>query len=47
MGKILVTENIHEVGPELLRAAGHTVVFANRDLDVIKKEIVDEFGNMD
>lgn len=41
MAKILVTENIHEVGPALLREAGHTVVFANRDLDVIKKEIVD------
>lgn len=41
MAKILVTENIHEVGPELLRAAGHTVVFANRELDVIKREIVD------
>lgn len=41
MGKVLVTEGVHPVGPELLRAAGHQVVFADRDMDVISREIVD------
>lgn len=41
MSKILFTENVHSVGPELLKAAGHEVVFADRNADVIKKEIVD------
>lgn len=41
MSKILFTENVHSVGPELLKAAGHEVVFADRDADVIQKEIVD------
>lgn len=41
MAKILFTENVHSVGPELLKAAGHDVVFADRDDDVIRKEIVD------
>lgn len=41
MSKILFTENVHSVGPELLKAAGHEVVFADRDADVIRKEIVD------
>lgn len=41
MSKILFTENVHSVGPELLKAAGHEAVFANRDDDVIRREIVD------
>lgn len=41
MGKVLVTESVHSVGTDLLKAAGHEVVFANRDMDVIKREIVD------
>lgn len=41
MSKILFTENVHSVGPELLKAAGHEVAFADRNADVIKKEIVD------
>lgn len=41
MAKILVTENVHKVGPELLRAAGHQVVMADRDMDIVKREIVD------
>lgn len=41
MAKVLVTESVHPVGPELLKAAGHQVVFADRDMDVIRREIVD------
>lgn len=41
MSKILFTENVHSVGPELLKAAGHEVVFADRDADVIQKETID------
>ncbi len=41
MAKILVTENVHPVGPDLLRAAGHQLVFADRDMDIIRREIVD------
>ena len=41
MAKILVTENVHPVGPDLLKAAGHQVVFADRDMDIIRREIVD------
>lgn len=41
MAKVLVTETVHAVGPELLAAAGHEVVYANRDMDIIRKEIVD------
>lgn len=26
MGKVLITEKVHPVGPQLLRAAGHQVV---------------------
>lgn len=40
MSKILFTENVHSVGPELLKAAGHEVAFADRDEDMIRKEIV-------
>ena len=41
MAKILVTETVHPIGPEMLRAAGHQVVFADRDMEVIRREIVD------
>ena len=41
MAKILVTETIHEVGPALLKEAGHQLVFADRDPDIIRREIVD------
>lgn len=41
MAKILVTETVHPVGPELLEAAGHQVVYADRDMDTIRREIVD------
>lgn len=41
MGKILITETVHPVGPALLEAAGHQVVYADRDLEIIQKEIVD------
>lgn len=41
MSKILFTENVHPVGPELLKAAGHEVVFAERSDAAIRKEIVD------
>lgn len=41
MGKILITETVHSIGPDLLTAAGHTVVYANRDMDIIRREIVD------
>lgn len=39
MSKILFTENVHAAGPELLQAAGHETVFADRDPDVIREEI--------
>ena len=41
MAKILVTETVHPIGPEMLRAAGHQVVFADRDMEVIRQEMVD------
>ena len=41
MAKILFTENVHEVGPSMLREAGHEIIIANRDMDVVNKEIVD------
>lgn len=41
MGKVLVTESVHSVGPDLLKAAGHEVVFADRDMDIVCREIVD------
>ncbi len=41
MAKVLITETVHSAGPELLRAAGHEVVFADRDEAVIRREIVD------
>lgn len=37
MAKILITESIHAVGPELMRAAGHQLVFADRDQEVIRQ----------
>ncbi|MBQ5754577.1 MAG: hydroxyacid dehydrogenase [Oscillospiraceae bacterium] len=41
MAKILVTEAVDPAGPDLLKAAGHDVVFADTDMDVIRREIVD------
>ena len=41
MAKILITEQVHPIGPGLLEAAGHQVVYADRDMDVIRREIVD------
>lgn len=41
MGKILVTETVHPAGPALLEAAGHQVVYADRNPDVIQREITD------
>lgn len=41
MKKVLVTETVHEAGPELLRAQGCTVVYADRDMEVIRREITD------
>ena len=41
MAKILITETVHAVGPEILTKAGHQVVYADRDMDVIRREIVD------
>ena len=41
MGKILITESVHAVGPDILSKAGHQVVYADRDMDVIRREIVD------
>lgn len=38
MAKILITESVHPIGPELLTAAGHTVVYADRDMDIIRRE---------
>ena len=42
MGKVLITEKVHPVGPQLLRAAGHQVVqVENRDMAQIAREIID------
>ena len=41
MAKILITEVVHEVAAELLRAAGHEVILADRNMDIIEKEIKD------
>lgn len=41
MAKILVTENVHEIGPATLRNAGHKVIMADRNMDIVIKEIVD------
>ena len=42
MGKVLITEKVHPIGPQLLRAAGHQVVqVENRDMAQIAREIVD------
>lgn len=41
MGKVLITETVHPAGPALLEAAGHQVVYADRDPEVIRREIVD------
>ena len=41
MAKILFTENVHPVGPELLKAAGHEVIMADRSMEVVEREIPD------
>ena len=42
MGKVLITEKVHPIGPQLLRAAGHQVVqVENRDMAQIAREIID------
>lgn len=41
MAKVLVTENVHEIGPTILLEAGHEVIMANRNMDIVTKEIVD------
>lgn len=41
MSKILITESIHPAGAAQLVLGGHTVVFAERDMDVIRRELVD------
>lgn len=41
MAKVLITEKIDPAGPALLEAAGHTWVQADRDLDVITRELED------
>ena len=41
MAKILITESVHPIGPALLEAAGHQVVYAERDMDIVRREIVD------
>lgn len=41
MAKVLITEGVHSSGPELLAAAGHQLVYADRDMDVVRREIVD------
>ena len=39
--KVLFTESVHEVGPELLRRAGFQLVFADRDMETVRREIRD------
>ena len=41
MPKVLVTEAIHPAGPDFLRAQGYEVVLADKDMDVIRRELVD------
>lgn len=41
MAKILITETVDPVGPALLMAAGNEVVYAERDMEIIRREIVD------
>ena len=41
MAKILITEQIHPIGPGLLEAAGHQIIQANGDVEVVRREIVD------
>lgn len=39
MAKILITENIDPIGPQLLKAAGYELVMADRNMDIIKEEV--------
>ena len=41
MAKILVTEAIHQAGLQALTQAGHHLVLADRDMDVIRRELPD------
>ena len=41
MAKVLITESVHDKGPELLKQAGYQLVFADRDMDVVRREIAD------
>ena len=41
MAKVLITENVNEVGPEMLRAAGYELVYADGDAKTVEREIVD------
>lgn len=40
-GKNFNYRTVHAVGPDILSKAGHQVVYADRDMDVIRREIVD------
>ncbi len=44
MTKILVTEAMEDIGPELLRQAGFTVVYADGDMETVRREIADADG---
>ena len=39
MAKILFTENVDPIGPQLLKDAGYEIVMADRNMDVIKEEV--------
>lgn len=39
MADILITEHIDPIGPELLKAAGHRIVLAGRDMEIIRREL--------
>ena len=44
MEKILITEAMEDIGPELLRQAGFTVVYADGDMETVRREIIDAAG---
>ena len=39
MANILITEKMDPVGPTMLEEAGHRVVQADRDMDIIRREL--------
>lgn len=41
MAKVLVTESVHPSGTDLIAAAGHQIIYANRNMAAIQREIVD------